>query len=139
MRDGEGATKFMTVIIEGGKDEAECRKVAYAIAHSPLIKTAFFASDPNLGRILAAIGYAGIDDLDVNKLELYLGNKTGSDVLVAEKGGRAASYKEEQGVAIMKESDILVRVVLNRGKQNVTIWTCDFSYDYVKINADYRS
>ena len=139
VRDGEGATKFMTVTIEGGKDEAECRKVAYAIAHSPLIKTAFFASDPNLGRILAAIGYAGIDDLDVNKLELYLGNKTGSDVLVAEKGGRAASYKEEQGVAIMKESDILVRVVLNRGKQNVTIWTCDFSYDYVKINADYRS
>ena len=139
VRDGEGATKFMTVIVEGGKDEAECRQVAYAIAHSPLIKTAFFASDPNLGRILAAIGYAGIDDLDVNKLELYLGNKTGSDVLVAEKGGRAASYKEEQGVAIMKESDILVRVVLNRGKQNVTIWTCDFSYDYVKINADYRS
>ena len=139
MRDGEGATKFMTVIVEGGKDEAECRQVAYAIAHSPLIKTAFFASDPNLGRILAAIGYAGIDDLDVNKLELYLGNKTGSDVLVAEKGGRAVSYKEEQGAAIMKESDILVRVVLNRGKQNVTIWTCDFSYDYVKINADYRS
>ena len=139
VRDGEGATKFMTVIVEGGKDEAECRKVAYAIAHSPLIKTAFFASDPNLGRILAAIGYAGIDDLDVNNIALYLGNKTGSDVLVAEKGGRAVSYKEEQGVAIMKESDILVRVVLNRGKQNVTIWTCDFSYDYVKINADYRS
>ena len=134
VRDGEGATKFMTVTVEGGKDEAECRKVAYAIAHSPLIKTAFFASDPNLGRILAAIGYAGIDDLDVNNIELYLG-----DVLVAEKGGRAASYKEQQGVAIMKESDILVRVVLNRGKQNVTIWTCDFSYDYVKINADYRS
>ena len=134
VRDGEGATKFMTVTVEGGKDEAECRKVAYAIAHSPLIKTAFFASDPNLGRILAAIGYAGIDDLDVNKLDLYLG-----DVLVAEKGGRAASYKEEQGAAIMKESDILVRVVLNRGQQNVTIWTCDFSYDYVKINADYRS
>ena len=139
VRDGEGATKFMTVTVEGGKTEAECRKVAYAIAHSPLIKTAFFASDPNLGRILAAIGYAGIDDLDVNNMELYLGNETGSDVLVAEKGGRAASYKEEQGAAIMKESDILVRVVLNRGKQNVTIWTCDFSYDYVKINADYRS
>ena len=139
VRDGEGATKFMTVTVEGGKDEAECRKVAYAIAHSPLIKTAFFASDPNLGRILAAIGYAGIDDLDVNNIELYLGNETGGDVLVAEKGGRAASYKEEQGAAIMKESDILVRVVLNRGKQNVTIWTCDFSYDYVKINADYRS
>ena len=139
VRDGEGATKFMTVTVEGGKDEAECRKVAYAIAHSPLIKTAFFASDPNLGRILAAIGYAGIDDLDVNNIELYLGNETGGDVLVAEKGGRAASYKEEQGSAIMKESDILVRVVLNRGKHNVTIWTCDFSYDYVKINADYRS
>ena len=139
VRDGEGATKFMTVTVEGGKDEAECRKVAYAIAHSPLIKTAFFASDPNLGRILAAIGYAGIDDLDVNNIELYLGNETGGDVLVAEKGGRAASYNEEQGSAIMKESDILVRVVLNRGKHNVTIWTCDFSYDYVKINADYRS
>ncbi len=134
VRDGEGATKFMTVTVEGGKDEAECRKVAYAIAHSPLIKTAFFASDPNLGRILAAIGYAGIDDLDVDKLDLYLG-----DVLVAEKGGRAVSYKEEQGAAIMKESDILVRVVLNRGSENITIWTCDFSYDYVKINADYRS
>jgi glutamate N-acetyltransferase/amino-acid N-acetyltransferase len=134
VRDGEGATKFMTVTVEAGKSEAECRKVAYAIAHSPLIKTAFFASDPNLGRILAAIGYAGIDDLDVNNMALYLG-----DVLVAEKGGRAVSYKEEQGSAIMKESDILVRVVLNRGKENTTIWTCDFSYDYVKINADYRS
>lgn len=134
VRDGEGATKFMTVTVEGGKNEAECRKVAYAIAHSPLIKTAFFASDPNLGRILAAIGYAGIDDLDVDNLQLYLG-----DVLVAEKGGRAASYREEQGAAIMKESDILVRVVLNRGNENITIWTCDFSYDYVKINADYRS
>jgi glutamate N-acetyltransferase / amino-acid N-acetyltransferase len=134
VRDGEGATKFMTVTVEGGKNEAECRKVAYAIAHSPLIKTAFFASDPNLGRILAAIGYAGIDDLDVDNLQLYLG-----DVLVAENGGRATSYREEQGAAIMKESDILVRVVLNRGKENVTIWTCDFSYDYVKINADYRS
>jgi glutamate N-acetyltransferase/amino-acid N-acetyltransferase len=134
VRDGEGATKFMTVTVEGGIDEAECRKVAYAIAHSPLIKTAFFASDPNLGRILAAIGYAGVDDLDVNNMELYLG-----DVLVAEKGGRAVSYKEEQGAAIMKESDILVRVVLNRGEADCTIWTCDFSYDYVKINADYRS
>lgn len=134
VRDGEGATKFMTVTAEGGKNEAECRKVAYAIAHSPLIKTAFFASDPNLGRILAAIGYAGIDDLDVDKLDLYLG-----DVLVAEKGGRALSYQESQGASIMKESDILVRVVLNRGAENITIWTCDFSYDYVKINADYRS
>ena len=134
VRDGEGATKFMTVTVEGGHDEAECRKVAYAIAHSPLIKTAFFASDPNLGRILAAIGYAGVENLDVNNMELYLG-----DVLVAEKGGRAASYQETQGAAIMQESDILVRVVLNRGQSNVTIWTCDFSYDYVKINADYRS
>jgi len=134
VRDGEGATKFMTVAVEGGKTEEECRKIAYAIAHSPLIKTAFFASDPNLGRILAAIGYAGVDDLDVNTLQLYLG-----DVLVAEKGGRAASYLEEQGAAIMKESDILVRVVLNRGAVNATIWTCDFSYDYVRINADYRS
>ena len=139
VRDGEGATKFMTVTVEGGKTDAECRKVAYAIAHSPLIKTAFFASDPNLGRILAAIGYAGIDDLDVDNIELHLGNEAGSDILVAEKGGRAASYREEQGAAIMQESDILVRVVLNRGKSNVTIWTCDFSYDYVKINADYRS
>jgi glutamate N-acetyltransferase / amino-acid N-acetyltransferase len=134
VRDGEGATKFMTVRVEGGKSEAECRKVAYAIAHSPLIKTAFFASDPNLGRILAAIGYAGIDDLDVNNMELYLGH-----VLVAEKGGRAASYQEEQGAAIMQESDILVCVVLNRGSADCTVWTCDFSYDYVKINADYRS
>lgn len=134
VRDGEGATKFMTIQVEAGKDEEECRKVAYAIAHSPLIKTAFFASDPNLGRILAAIGYAGIDDLDVNTMQLYLG-----DVLVAEKGGRAASYVEEQGAAVMKESDILVRVVLNRGLADATVWTCDFSYDYVKINADYRS
>jgi glutamate N-acetyltransferase / amino-acid N-acetyltransferase len=134
VRDGEGATKFMTIQVEAGKDVEECRKVAYAIAHSPLVKTAFFASDPNLGRILAAIGYAGIDDLDVNNMELYLGN-----ALVAEKGGRAVSYQEEQGVAIMQESDILVRVVLNRGQADATVWTCDFSYDYVKINADYRS
>ena len=134
VRDGEGATKFMTIQVEAGQDEEECRKIAYAIAHSPLVKTAFFASDPNLGRILAAIGYAGVDDLDVNHIELYLG-----DVLVSELGGRAASYREEQGVAIMREAEILVRVVLNRGQANATIWTCDFSYDYVKINADYRS
>lgn len=134
VRDGEGATKFMSIIVERGQNEEECRKVAYAIAHSPLVKTAFFASDPNLGRILAAIGYAGVDNLDVNALQLYLG-----DVLVAEKGGRAASYLEEQGSAVMSESDIVVRVVLNRGDAAVTIWTCDFSYDYVKINADYRS
>jgi len=134
VRDGEGATKFMSIVVERGQTEEECRKVAYAIAHSPLVKTAFFASDPNLGRILAAIGYAGIDDLDVNTLQLYLG-----DVLVAEKGGRAASYVEEQGSAVMSESDIVVRVVLNRGDAAATVWTCDFSYDYVKINADYRS
>ena len=134
VRDGEGATKFMTIQVEAGHDEAECRKVAYAIAHSPLVKTAFFASDPNLGRILAAIGYAGIDDLDVNALTLYLG-----DVLVAENGGIATTYREEQGVTVMKEPEILVRVVLNRGQTEATVWTCDFSYDYVKINADYRS
>ena len=134
VRDGEGATKFMTVKIEGGHDEAECRKVAYAIAHSPLIKTAFFASDPNLGRILAAIGYAGVDNLDVSALKLYLG-----DILVAENGGRATAYLEEQGSAVMKEPEILVHVDLARGDASCTIWTCDFSYDYVKINADYRS
>lgn len=134
VRDGEGATKFMTIQVEAGQDREECRKVAYAIAHSPLIKTAFFASDPNLGRILAAIGYAGITDLDVNAMQLYLG-----DVLVAEHGGRAASYEEAQGAAVMKEAEITVRVVLNRGSAKATVWTCDFSYDYVKINADYRS
>ena len=134
VRDGEGATKFMTVKVEAGQDVEECRKVGYAIAHSPLIKTAFFASDPNLGRILAAIGYAGVEDLDVNNMQLYLG-----DVLVAEHGGRAAAYQEAQGSAVMKAPEILVRVVLNRGKAEATVWTCDFSYDYVKINADYRS
>ncbi len=134
VRDGEGATKFMTIQVESGRDEEECRKVAYAIAHSPLVKTAFFASDPNLGRILAAVGYAGIDDLDVNKLRLYLG-----DVLVSEHGGIAASYQEAQGSAVMAKPEILVRVVLNRGHADATVWTCDFSYDYVKINADYRS
>ncbi|HJX58287.1 MAG TPA: bifunctional glutamate N-acetyltransferase/amino-acid acetyltransferase ArgJ [Thiobacillus sp.] len=133
-RDGEGATKFITVQIEGGRDHAECKQIAYAIARSPLVKTAFFASDPNLGRILAAIGYAGVTDLDVNTLQVYLG-----DVLVAEKGGRAASYTEAQGAAVMQEADITVRVALNRGKVNATVWTCDFSYDYVKINAEYRT
>ena len=133
-RDGEGATKFMTIEVEGGRDHAECKQIAYAIARSPLVKTAFFASDPNLGRILAAIGYAGVGDLDVNTLQLYLG-----DVLVAEKGGRAASYTEDQGAAVMKAAEITVRVVLNRGTVNATVWTCDFSYDYVKINAEYRS
>jgi glutamate N-acetyltransferase/amino-acid N-acetyltransferase len=134
VRDGEGATKFMTIKVEAGRDVEECRQVAYAIAHSPLIKTAFFASDPNLGRILAAIGYAGLDQLDVNNMQLYLG-----DVLVAEYGGRAQAYEESQGAAVMAEPEILVRVVLNRGLANATVWTCDFSYDYVKINADYRS
>ena len=134
VRDGEGATKFITIQMEGGKDEAECRKIGYAIAHSPLIKTAFFASDPNLGRILAAIGYAGVADLDVEKLQVYL-----DDVLVAEHGGRAKSYQEEDGARVMQQSDISIRVVLNRGAANATLWTCDFSYDYVKINASYRS
>ncbi|MFZ3174193.1 MAG: bifunctional glutamate N-acetyltransferase/amino-acid acetyltransferase ArgJ [Thiobacillus sp.] len=133
-RDGEGATKFITVAVEGGRDRAECKQIAYAIARSPLVKTAFFASDPNLGRILAAIGYAGVTDLDVNTLQVYLG-----DVLVAEKGGRAASYTEAQGAAVMREADIAVRVVLNRGSAQATVWTCDFSYDYVKINAEYRT
>ncbi len=134
VRDGEGATKFITIKIEGGKDEAECKKIGYAIAHSPLVKTAFFASDPNLGRILAAIGYAGVTDLNVETLKLYL-----DDVLVAENGGRAASYQEEDGQRVMGQSDITIRVVLNRGAVNATLWTCDFSYDYVKINASYRS
>ena len=134
VRDGEGATKFISLKIEGGKDEAECKKIGYAIAHSPLVKTAFFASDPNLGRILAAIGYAGVGDLDVETLKLYL-----DDVLVAENGGRAASYQEVDGQRVMQQSDITIRVVLNRGKVNATLWTCDFSYDYVKINASYRS
>jgi glutamate N-acetyltransferase/amino-acid N-acetyltransferase len=133
-RDGEGATKFITVAVEGGRDHAECKQIAYAIARSPLVKTAFFASDPNLGRILAAIGYAGVMDLDVNTLQVYLG-----DVLVAEKGGRAASYTEAQGAAVMHEAEITVRVVLNRGSSQATVWTCDFSYDYVKINAEYRT
>ena len=134
IRDGEGATKFMTVQVEQGRNEDECAKIAYAIGHSPLVKTAFFASDPNLGRILAAIGYAGVDDLDVNKLSVYL-----DEVLVAEKGGRAASYLEDDGKRVMKKSEITIRVVLNRGTASTTVWTCDFSYDYVKINADYRS
>ncbi len=134
VRDGEGATKFITVEVNGGGDGEECAKVAYAIARSPLVKTAFFASDPNLGRIQAAIGYAGIDDLDVSKVQLYLG-----DVLVSENGGRAASYREEDGQRVMKEPEIRVRVELNRGRASTTVWTCDFSYDYVRINADYRS
>jgi glutamate N-acetyltransferase/amino-acid N-acetyltransferase len=134
VRDGEGATKFISINVSGGKTRAECMKVAKAIGHSPLVKTAFFASDPNLGRILAAVGYAGIDDLDQNKLTLHL-----ADVLVAEHGGRAASYREEDGARVMKEAEIEVNVHLGRGDEKATLWTCDFSYDYVKINADYRS
>lgn len=134
VRDGEGATKFITVQVEGGKTAAECRLVAYAIAHSPLVKTAFFASDPNLGRILAAVGYAGIADLDQTKIDLYL-----DDVLVAKNGGRHLDYVEADGQRVMKQSEITVRVVLGRGDAADTVWTCDLSYDYVKINADYRS
>ncbi|GAA5171168.1 bifunctional glutamate N-acetyltransferase/amino-acid acetyltransferase ArgJ [Viridibacterium curvum] len=138
VRDGEGATKFMSIAVAGGKDLQECRKVAYAVAHSPLVKTAFFASDPNLGRILAAIGYAGVDDLDVDGIRVWLAGG-GEEVLVAEKGGRAVSYVEEAGACIMKNAEITVRIDLARGAAATTVWTCDFSYDYVKINADYRS
>lgn len=134
VRDGEGATKFITVRVEGGKTGDECRKVAYAIAHSPLVKTAFFASDPNLGRILAAVGYAGLDDLDQTQIDLYL-----DDVMVAKNGGRHPDYAEADGQRVMKQSEITVRVVLGRGVATDTVWTCDLSYDYVKINADYRS
>jgi glutamate N-acetyltransferase/amino-acid N-acetyltransferase len=138
IRDGEGATKFIAIRVEGGRDGDECRKVAYAVGHSPLVKTAFFASDPNLGRILAAIGYAGIADLDVGRLRVWLA-AAGDGVLVAELGGRAASYREEDGARIMKSAEIEIRIDLDRGKAQATVWTCDFSYDYVKINADYRS
>jgi glutamate N-acetyltransferase/amino-acid N-acetyltransferase len=134
VRDGEGATKFITIRVEGGASVAECRKVAYAIGHSPLVKTAFFASDPNLGRILAAVGYAGIDDLDQTRIDLFL-----DDVHVVEGGSRRASYREEDGQRVMKQSEITVRVGLHRGSAAATVWTCDLSYDYVKINADYRS
>ena len=134
VRDGEGATKFITVSIEGGRDTAECRQVAYAIAHSPLVKTAFFASDPNLGRILAAVGYAGIADLDQSLIDLYL-----DDVHVATRGGRHPEYKEEDGQRVMKQDEITVRVLLGRGQARDQVWTCDFSHEYVTINADYRS
>ncbi len=134
VRDGEGATKFMTVTVEAGKDAGECRQIAYAIGHSPLVKTAFYASDPNLGRILAAIGYAGVNDLDVGKIDLYL-----DDVLVAKAGGRNPDYREEDGQRVMKQSEITIRVVLGRGDASATVWTCDLSHDYVSINADYRS
>ena len=134
VRDGEGATKFITVQVDGGRTAEECRQVAYAIAHSPLVKTAFFASDPNLGRILAAVGYAGIDDLDQTTINLYL-----DDVHVAVNGGRNPAYREEDGQRVMKQAEILVRVDLGRGTASDTVWTCDLSHDYVSINADYRS
>ncbi|WP_284335111.1 bifunctional glutamate N-acetyltransferase/amino-acid acetyltransferase ArgJ [Comamonas sp. NoAH] len=134
VRDGEGATKFITVQIDGGKTEEECRLAAYAIAHSPLVKTAFFASDPNLGRILAAVGYAGITDLDQTKIDLYL-----DDVHVVVNGGRNPSYQEADGQRVMKQQEITVRVNLGRGNASQTVWTCDFSHEYVTINADYRS
>lgn len=134
VRDGEGATKFITVQVEGGQNAAECRQVAYAIAHSPLVKTAFFASDPNLGRILAAIGYSGIADLDTEKIDLYL-----DGVHVATRGGRHPDYREEDGQRVMKQPEITVRVNLGRGAASETVWTCDLSHEYVSINADYRS
>lgn len=138
VRDGEGATKFVTVRVSGGRSREECRQVAYAIAHSPLVKTALFASDPNLGRILAAIGYAGIADLDVTAVRVWLGNSE-EWVLVAEAGGRAASYEEAVGARIMKAAELTIAVDLARGPAEATVWTCDLSYDYVKINAEYRS
>ena len=134
VRDGEGATKFITIRVEGGKTGEECRQVAYAIAHSPLVKTAFFASDPNLGRILAAVGYAGIADLEQTGIDLYL-----DDVHVAVQGGRNPAYREEDGQRVMKQSEITVRVLLGRGDAADTVWTCDLSHEYVTINADYRS
>ena len=134
VRDGEGATKFITVQVQGGRDEAECKLAAYAIAHSPLVKTAFFASDPNLGRILAAVGYAGISDLDQGLIDLHL-----DDVHVVTQGGRHAAYREEDGQRVMKQSEITVRINLHRGAAEATVWTCDLSLDYVRINADYRS
>ncbi len=134
IRDGEGATKFVTVQVERGHDEEECLQVAYTIAHSPLIKTALFASDPNWGRILAAVGRSGLDELDINRIRIYLG-----DVCIVEDGGVAGSYTEEQGQNIMNATDILIRVVLNRGNEVATIWTTDLSYEYVKINAEYRT
>lgn len=134
VRDGEGATKFITVQVEGGRNASECLLAAYAVAHSPLVKTAFFASDPNLGRILAAVGYAGIQDLEVGGIDLHLG-----DVHVVKGGGRHPDYKEEDGQRVMKQTEILVRIGLGRGSASETVWTCDFSHEYVTINADYRS
>ncbi|MGC8697243.1 MAG: bifunctional glutamate N-acetyltransferase/amino-acid acetyltransferase ArgJ [Halothiobacillus sp.] len=133
-RDGEGATKFVTIVVEEGRHAAECVQIGKAIAHSPLVKTALFASDPNLGRILAAIGYAGIADLDVSRVGLWLG-----DVEVVRLGGRNPEYIEANAAAVMKQDDITMRITLGRGTAQGQVWTCDFSYDYVKINAEYRS
>jgi len=134
VRDGEGATKFITIRVDGGRSKEECRLAAYAVAHSPLVKTAFFASDPNLGRILAAVGYAGINDLDQTLIDLFL-----DDVHVVRKGGRHPDYREEDGQRVMQQSEITVRVDLHRGPAHATVWTCDLSHEYVSINADYRS
>jgi glutamate N-acetyltransferase/amino-acid N-acetyltransferase len=134
VRDGEGATKLINVVVEQGASEPECARVAYAIAQSPLVKTAFFASDPNWGRILAAVGYAGLDNLDINQIQIYL-----DDVCIVSDGGRAPGYTEEQGRRVMQQAEITIRVILQRGQAATTVWTCDFSYDYVKINAEYRT
>jgi len=134
VRDGEGATKLINVTVEQGASEQECAQVAYAIAQSPLVKTAFFASDPNWGRILAAVGYAGLEQLDISQVQIYLDN-----VCIVNNGGRADSYTEEQAQKVMQQTEITVRVVLSRGEAKTTVWTCDFSYDYVKINAEYRT
>jgi glutamate N-acetyltransferase/amino-acid N-acetyltransferase len=133
-RDGEGATKFITIHVDGAADEDEAVRVAKAIAHSPLVKTAFFASDPNLGRLIAAIGNAGVRDLDTSRVDLWLG-----DVHVIDRGGRAAAYREADGARVMKPAEIEMRVALGRGAATTTVWTCDFSYEYVKINAEYRT
>ncbi len=139
VRDGEGATKLITVVVEAGANEAECLQVAYTIAHSPLVKTAFFASDPNWGRILAAVGRAGLVGLDINVIELFLESETSGAVCLARNGGRDPGYREEQGQQVMDQTEITVRVVLNRGDATARVWTCDLSYDYVRINAEYRS
>src|SRR5204863_1773715 len=134
VRDGEGATKFITIHVAGGRNEAECRSIGYAVAHSPLVKTAFFASDPNLGRILAAIGNSGVRGLDTDDVDLHI-----DEVRVVHRGGRDPAYREEQAVTAMKKPEFRVRAVLNRGKAQATVWTCDLSFDYVKINAEYRT
>ncbi|MEJ2141724.1 MAG: bifunctional glutamate N-acetyltransferase/amino-acid acetyltransferase ArgJ [Gammaproteobacteria bacterium] len=134
VKDGEGATKLINIVVEQGKSQQECLDVAYTVAHSPLVKTAFFACDPNWGRILAAVGRSGIEDLDLNNIEIYL-----DDVCIVENGGRSPSYTESQGQAVMDKPEITITIKLSRGDFTETVWTCDFSYDYVKINAEYRT